>query len=572
MAKVRETPLAEDADHVRAMLDSALDAIITFDHEGRVLEFNRAAQAMLGYTREDALGEMLHSLICPVTLRETHRDVLGQLLCDGQSPVLGQRVETRAVRADGTEFPVELTVTRSNTTDPPLFTAYLRDITERDNAEEALRQSQRTLMTLLGNLPGMAHRCREADHRTMEFASQGCFDLTGYEQAELLGDPDRSYYGLIDPEDRPRIQAELREAIAERSLFQLSYRIRTASGQEKWVAERGHGLYSVFSAENEVLAIEGFILDVTDQKRAETLLQDYNRTLVDEVAEHTKELHAKNAALEETLDTLKTMQNHLVMQAKMASLGAVTAGIAHEIKNPLNFVNNFAALSMERAEELREELAAQKDAIDPESYANLLELVGDIAQNAEKIHSHGKRADGIMSSMLDHSRAKPGDRREADLNALLEENATLAYHGWRARDAAFSLTIEKELDPGVGQMRVVPQELGRVFLNIIDNACHAALEKQKVGEEGFAPTILLRTRDLGQAVEVRIRDNGNGIPPENMEHIFTPFFTTKPRGVGTGLGLSISYDIVVQEHNGKLEVDTQLGKYAEFIITLPRGS
>ncbi|RIK66968.1 hypothetical protein DCC62_24965, partial [candidate division KSB1 bacterium] len=247
---------------------------------------------------------------------------------------------------------------------------------------------------------------------------------------------------------------------------------------------------------------------------------------------------------------------------------------------PLNFVNNFAALSVDLAKELREEVAKIDDGglkiVDNESLANMKEILETLEQNAEKINHHGKRADGIVKSMMQHARGSSGQRESTDINHLLDEAVNLTYHGMRANDAAFNITIEKEYDSSIGKLEVVPQDLSRVFLNIINNACYAAHQKARGREQGangnerINPTLSVSTKNLGNQIEIRIRDNGNGIPPEIREKIFNPFFTTKPTGQGTGLGLSISHDIIVQQHRGEIQVETEEGKFTEFVVRLPR--
>lgn len=267
---------------------------------------------------------------------------------------------------------------------------------------------------------------------------------------------------------------------------------------------------------------------------------------------------------------LKSAQEKLVVQEKLASLGALTAGIAHEIKNPLNFVNNFAEMSVELMGELTGELAKQRPAIPARDFETMQALLDDLTINARKVNEHGKRADGIVKSMLLHSRGQAGDRQPTDINALLDEYTNLAYHGMRAQDSSFNITIQREFGADVGKVDAVPQDLSRVFLNLLNNACYATSDKAKKAGPGFAPTLLVRTLSRGDLVEVRIRDNGMGIPAEVRDKIFHPFFTTKPTGQGTGLGLSISHDIVVQQHGGQLEVDTHPGEYTEFTVRLPR--
>jgi signal transduction histidine kinase len=285
----------------------------------------------------------------------------------------------------------------------------------------------------------------------------------------------------------------------------------------------------------------------------------------DAAAEKAKSLQAENEAYQR----LKATQEQLLVQEKLASLGALTAGIAHEIKNPLNFVNNFADLSVELMDELREEVDKLESGTPPD-VENMKALLDDLTGNAKKINEHGKRADGIVRSMLLHSRGQTGERQPTDINKMLEEYVNLTYHGMRAQDSSFNVTIEREYASDAGMIDAIPQDLSRVFLNLLNNACYAVNERAKKNGAGFVPTLRVRSVNLGDAVEIRIRDNGLGIPPDVREKIFNPFFTTKPTGQGTGLGLSISHDIVVQQHGGQLEVETEPGEFTEFTVRLPR--
>jgi signal transduction histidine kinase len=301
-------------------------------------------------------------------------------------------------------------------------------------------------------------------------------------------------------------------------------------------------------------------------------LEKYSQTLELKVDERTAQLRERNRELERTLLQLKDAQNQIGMQEKMASLGSLTAGIAHEIKNPLNFVNNFAALSVDLTGELREEIDKQKEKVDADAIDYMQGIVGDLEQNVKKINEHGKRADNIVKGMLLHSRGKPGEKQPTELNALVDEYVNLAYHGLRAQDTSFDITIVRNYDPAVGKIDVVPQDISRVLLNLINNACYSAHEKKLETGDSYAPTLTVTTRNLGDKVEVRVRDNGKGVPDAVRDKVFNPFFTTKPAGKGTGLGLSISFDIVVQQHRGELKFDTQEGEYAEFTVTLPKTS
>jgi GAF domain-containing protein len=286
-----------------------------------------------------------------------------------------------------------------------------------------------------------------------------------------------------------------------------------------------------------------------------------NVRLFDEVQARTKELAA-------SLDELRTAQDRLVQTEKLASLGQLTAGIAHEIKNPLNFVNNFSSLSAELIDELND--ALKPAALDDKVREDIDELTQMLKGNLEKVVQHGKRADSIVKNMLLHSREGSGEHRLADINTIVEESLNLAYHGARAERAGFNITLQRDLDPAAGMIDLYPQEITRVFLNLISNGFYATAKRKAAGGDGFEPTLRATTKDLGNEVEIRIRDNGTGIPLDVKEKMFNPFFTTKPAGEGTGLGLSMSHDIVVKQHGGRIDVDTMPGAFTEFIITLPR--
>lgn len=273
--------------------------------------------------------------------------------------------------------------------------------------------------------------------------------------------------------------------------------------------------------------------------------------------------------LQNTLQNLKAMQEQLIQSEKLASLGQLTAGIAHEIQNPLNFVNNFSALSAELAGEINDIINELGDAVDADKRADIEELIGMIKGNLTKIHSHGKRAESIVKGMLQHSRGRTGEFEQVEINNMVSEYVNLAYHGMRAKDKSFNTSIKTNLDPAVGKASIIPQDLSRVILNIVNNSCYALDEKVKKQIPGFSPEVVISTKKIADKIEIRIKDNGTGIPPQVLEKIFNPFFTTKPTGKGTGLGLSMSFDIVNQVHKGKLEVFSQEGESTEFVITIP---
>ena len=280
-----------------------------------------------------------------------------------------------------------------------------------------------------------------------------------------------------------------------------------------------------------------------------------------QVAERTMELTQQKEELELALKELKATQSQLIQSEKMASLGELTAGIAHEIQNPLNFVNNFSEVNNELIEELKTELATGNQEL-------AIEIANDIKDNEQKILHHGKRADAIIKGMLQHSRASSGQRESTDINALADEYLRLAYHGLRAKDKSFNADMKTDFDESIPKMNVVPQDMGRVILNLITNAFYAVTEKKKQSGDTYEPTVSVTTKKSGNSVLITVSDNGNGIPSAIKDKIFQPFFTTKPTGQGTGLGLSLSYDIV-KAHGGEIKVETKENEGSKFIIQLP---
>ncbi len=294
-----------------------------------------------------------------------------------------------------------------------------------------------------------------------------------------------------------------------------------------------------------ILAVVSFYAYRTKQK-ANTLLQE------------------QKEELQNTLTKLKATQTQLIQSEKMASLGELTAGIAHEIQNPLNFVNNFSELSTELVEEIREERrkSDRNEGLEEE-------MLGDLSGNLTKINHHGGRASSIVKSMLEHSRTSTGQKQLTNLNALVDEHLRLAYHGLRAKNKDFNVSLVTHFDPTLPKAEIMPQEVGRVLLNLFNNAFYAVSEKQKAAGEGYQPTVTVSTEQQKGQIEICVRDNGMGIPESILEKIFQPFFTTKPTGQGTGLGLSLSYDIITKGHNGTLTATTEVGESTEFVIRLP---
>jgi two-component system, NtrC family, sensor kinase len=346
---------------------------------------------------------------------------------------------------------------------------------------------------------------------------------------------ERGEYGSAD------LEAELRRAVEDTNREMRFERTRPGG--------------RVIEVRRNAVPAGGFVLiysDITERKRAEA------------------EISTARDVAERALQELRAAQASLLHAQKMAALGQLTAGIAHEIKNPLNFVNNFADLSVELLDEFKETATPAVASLDEDTRAEIGEIVQMLTGNLAKIAEHGRRADGIVKSMLAHSRGGSGDWHSTDINALVEEALNLAYHGARAQDQSFNITMERDLDRQLAPIEIVPQDITRVLLNLISNGFYAAAKQSRDANGAFRPMLKVTTCDLGEVVEVRVRDNGTGIPSEYRDRLFQPFFTTKPTGEGTGLGLSISYDIVTQQHGGTIEVDTAFGEFTEFAIRLPR--
>lgn len=387
-------------------------------------------------------------------------------------------------------------------------------------------------------------------------AEEKVFDINQLKELCLLGHEQKQYlkdynYNLEIVKKQYSSNSESAVIVAEIDLsynyndvrVELQLRISTVLFHEngKWKIVHWHGSTPVETEEGDTWH--------ADEWKKE------NERLQKKVDEQTIELR-------QSLENLKATQKQLIQSEKMASLGELTAGIAHEIQNPLNFVNNFSEVSNELIDEMNEEL--EKGDLEEAKAISI-----DIKQNLEKIAHHGKRADGIVKGMLQHSRSNDGEKSPTDINKLTDEYFRLAYHGLRAKDKTFNATLIADLDETIGNINVVPQDIGRVILNLITNAFYVVDEKKKSGIENYEPTVTVSSKKEDSTIEIRVTDNGNGIPNNILNKIFEPFFTTKPTGQGTGLGLSMSYDIITKGHGGKLEVETKQGKGTEFIIKLP---
>ena len=313
--------------------------------------------------------------------------------------------------------------------------------------------------------------------------------------------------------------------------------------------------YGLLQSENANQALE-------KERLAKEIEIERNELIARQKVELEKQVTERTAELQQSLESLKATQSQLIQSEKMDSLGELTAGIAHEIQNPLNFVNNFSDVNKELLSEMNNE-------IENGDYDEVKSIAKDVTDNEEKINHHGKRADAIVKGMLQHSRSSSGQKELTDINALCDEYLRLSYHGLRAKDKSFNAKFETDFDPSLPKINVVPQEIGRVILNLINNAFYAVNERKKLNEPGYEPEVIVSTRKERDKVEIMVKDNGTGIPESIVDKIFQPFFTTKPTGSGTGLGLSLAYDIITKGHGGELKVETKGGEGSEFIIQLP---
>lgn len=414
-------------------------------------------------------------------------------------------------------------------------------------AHEAVRDSEeRYALAMQGSNDGLW----DWDLRTDDIhVSARLKTLVGLNVTDARITPEM-WQSRIHPSDLERVLNAFRAHLrGETEFFSVEFRTRPEDGQYSWVLQRG---YALRDEDERAYRMAGSLGDISDRKHAEFDL-----------------LEAKEQA-EQAFAGLKEAQANLVHAEKMASLGQLTAGIAHEIKNPLNFINNFAQTSIELLEELQEVAQPGIATLGEEERDDAEDIFKTLATDLETIVKHGQRADGIVKNMLLHSRGGANDHELTDVNDLVEESLNLAYHGERARDSEFNIKIEHDFDPDAGTVDLLPQEISRVLVNLFGNGFYATRSRREAGEADYEPTIKVATRSFSDTVEIRVRDNGVGMPKEVRDKLFTPFFTTKPTGEGTGLGLSLSYDVITQQHKGSIVADSEENGFTEFTIRLPR--
>ncbi|MDX1420849.1 MAG: PAS domain S-box protein [Rubricoccaceae bacterium] len=533
-AAMTEIELRESEARYRTLAEYALDMISTHSVEGVYRYASPACRALLGFEPEELVGRLAYDLFHPEdipAIQQAHVETVAD-----RSKMQTARYRIR--RKDGAYRWVE-TRGQMTTTERgrPEIVAVTRDITEQQAMEVALRQEREQLHTLIEAIPQQVWTARPDG--AIDYVSDRVLAYFGRSRADLVG---MGWHDTVHPDDLPSALARWEGALASGEPYEVEFRLRAHDGSYRWHLGRALPLRGT---DDEIIGWFGTNTDITDRKEMEEVLQ------------------AEKSRLEELLARLRRAQHQLIQQEKMASLGRLTAGIAHELKNPLNFVINFAELSEALAAEVRERLPAGR------TPAAVAEALDDLVVNTERIVHHGRRADAIARSMLTHARATPGARAPTDLNALVGECVDRAYHEMRAR-RPFDVEIERRLDDALEPILLDQEAVGRVLVNLVANAFDAL--RERAGQEGspFAPRLRVVTRrtDEGEAA-VYIHDNGTGMPAEVAARVFEPFYTTKPPGEGTGLGLSLAYDIVTQGHGGSLTVRSREGEGTVFSIIFP---
>ncbi|MCX6350907.1 MAG: AAA family ATPase [Bacteroidetes bacterium] len=448
-----------------------------------------------------------------------------------------------------------------------LYSDLKGEIDERKRAQDALQENEQKLAQYLEAVPvgifvlnkdGHPHYANE---NAKKLLGKGIIPTTTAEHiSEVYSAFKRGTKDEYPPQDVPVVRALSGESIT------IDDMVIIRDGKETPLEVSASQIYDANG--NIIFAIAAF-QDITQRLLAKKQLEEYNHTLELRVAERTSELNEKKEALEEAIDDLKLTQNKLVQSEKLASLGQLTAGIAHEIQNPLNFVNNFSELSSEMVGEIKVEMEKFNGKVDEKDIEYVNDILDDLNRNVSKINEHGKRADAIVKGMLMHSRSDKGEKQPEDINYLVDEYTTLTTQSVRDNNEV-SIEVERDLDKSIELLEINGQDISRVLVNILNNAFYAAKDRREKEQNGFKPKVTVRTINKENTIEIKVRDNGKGVPVDIQDKIFNPFFTTKPTGEGTGLGLSLSYDIIVHGHGGELKLDTQPNNYTEFTIVLPK--
>jgi PAS domain S-box-containing protein len=553
--KRAELELQESRDTFQALADNLPEFISMKDLEGRFLFVNKRFEEWVCVDRNDVIGKTADDIY-----PEEQAIVFNRI---DREAIESRKVLSQEVKLD---YPDGITrgIIRLRF---PVFSSdgemlglgtVNHDITERKKVEAALRLTKEQAETALADLKVTQERFKTIiDHMP---AAVFLRDTEG--RFVLVNRAYETMYQVSNDQIRGKsLQEAFPESVAERYAVQDA-KVKKSEGVVKNVLTREskYGLVTIESSKFPIVDEKGTVIGLAG------VGHDITERINSEEALRVSKDRAVNA-----LADLKKTQEQLVQSQKMASLGQLTAGIAHEIKNPLNFVNNFAETSVELIEELKEEFQSVRDQFNDESRENVDDLFETLNGDLGKINEHGRRADGIVKSMLLHARGDVSDRIESPLNPLVLEALKLAYHGERAKDKSFQVALDEQLDEKAGAIEVMPQEITRVLVNLFGNAFYAVKKRAlEAGNNGYQPTVSITTISSGNGIEIRVRDNGTGIPTDIREKLFEPFFTTKPPGEGTGLGLSMCFDIIVQQHGGQMSVDSKPGEFTEFIIALPR--
>lgn len=589
--------LRESEECYRAVIDSSPAVIFLKDTEGRYLLVNKQFEKRTGLASDEVMGKTFEETALANEARASqYLKLEDEVLKSGQA----RAAELPTRQPDGTwgtalvnKFPVF-----DAAGDLIAVGSINSDITERKRAEEALRE-RTTIVELLHKIAVDANQAQDIEEEMRDCLRAICAFTAwpiGHVYVRSQEPPDvlvpTEIWHLDDPERFATFRAVTQGTTFERGVG-LPGRV-LASGEPAWITDVTKDSNFPRAKLAEQIGVRaGFAIPVLVGTRVEAVLEFFSAearepdkelllvlnnigTQVGRVVEREnakRDLRTAKEDAEKALSQLKRVQAQLIQSEKMASLGQLTAGIAHEIKNPLNFVNNFAEVSIELFEELKEIIAPLGRQLSVTERDDFEDLIKTLLENLGRIANQGRRADSIVRNMLLHSRGDPGGRRPVDVNALVDESLGLAYHGARAQDQGFNVTLERDYDPHAGTAEIVPQEISRVLLNLFHNSFDAVDERgRSVASSTFEPMVRVVTRDLGERVEIRVRDNGTGISEETIGRVFDPFFTTKAAGQGTGLGLSLSHDIVVQQHSGEMTVQSKPGEFTEFIVVFPRGS